>query len=176
MNNRIKLFIPIVFFICMTGLLLFGLFRDPNKVPSALINRPLPQFSLPSLDGPVRASSEISGGFFLVNVWATWCPPCHIEHPYLMQISEEESGVTLVGVNYKDDLAAARQFLDEKGNPFEFVVVDSDGSLGIDLGVAGAPETFLVDANGTIRYRHVGVIDDSVWEDTFVPLMQQIVQ
>ena len=177
-SNRTKLFLPGVFFIAMLGLLLFGLGRDPNQVPSALVNRPLPVFERPDLfdAGNTITSEELRGGIFLINVWGTWCAPCHYEHPYLLEISAREPGVTFIGVNYKDDVKAAREFLDERGNPFKLTLTDVDGSLGIDLGVAGAPETFLVDKTGTIRYRHVGVIDNKVWANTFVPLIAQIQQ
>jgi len=176
MNNRAKLFFPAVFFVGMLGLLMFGLGRDPNQVPSALVNRPLPVFEKPDLFDAAGtiSSTEFRGGIFLVNVWATWCPPCYAEHPFLMEISQRVPEVTFVGVNYKDDLELAREFLEERGNPFKYSVVDVDGSLGIDFGVAGPPETFLVDSTGTIRYRHVGVIDNRVWEETFEPILAQI--
>jgi cytochrome c biogenesis protein CcmG, thiol:disulfide interchange protein DsbE len=175
-SNRAKLFIPAAFFISMLGLLLFGLGRDPNQVPSALVNRPLPEFNRPDLfdDSQTITSQQLRGGIFIVNVWATWCAPCHYEHPYLVEISERESDLTFVGINYKDDGNEAREFLKERGNPFKLSVVDLDGSLGIDMGVAAAPETFVVDKTGTIRYRHVGVIDNKVWDDVFVPLIAQI--
>lgn len=176
MNRRLKLFIPIALFLIMGGLLYFGLGRDPNQVPSALVNRPVPEFSLPALFEETKTYTEadLTGGIFLVNVWGSWCPPCHAEHPYLMEISKREKNITLVGVNYKDDLKEAREFLNERGNPFAFNVVDLDGKLGIDLGVAGAPETFIVDASGTIRYRHVGVINDRNWKETFEPIIASI--
>jgi cytochrome c biogenesis protein CcmG/thiol:disulfide interchange protein DsbE len=176
MSNRAKLFIPAVFFVGMLALLFLGLGRDPNQVPSALVNRPLPEFVKPDLfeASATVSSQQLRGGVFFVNVWATWCPPCHAEHPYLVEISEREPDVTFVGINYKDDVAAAREFLAERGNPFDLSLVDLDGSLGIDLGIAGAPETFLVDASGTIRYRHVGVINNEVWDTVFKPIVEQI--
>lgn len=176
MSNRAKLFIPAVFFVGMLALLFLGLGRDPNQVPSALVNRPLPEFVKPDLfeASATVSSQQLRGGVFFVNVWATWCPPCHAEHPYLVEISEREPDVTFVGVNYKDDVAAAREFLAERGNPFDLSLVDLDGSLGIDLGIAGAPETFLVDASGIIRYRHVGVINNEVWDTVFKPIVEQI--
>lgn len=178
MSNRAKLFIPIAFFFAMIGLLLYGLRdgRDLNYVPSALVNRPLPVFTKPDLfnANATVSSEQLKGGIFVVNVWATWCPPCHAEHPYLVEISQSEPDVTFVGVNYKDDVEEARLFLEERGNPFKINVVDLDGSLGIDFGVAGPPETFLVDANGTIRYRHVGMVDHRVWAETFEPLIEQL--
>jgi cytochrome c biogenesis protein CcmG, thiol:disulfide interchange protein DsbE len=176
MNNRAKLFIPASFFVVMLGLLYFGLQRDPNQVPSAMVDRPLPVFTKPDLldDTAVVSSDMLQGGLFLINVWATWCPPCHIEHPYLLEISQREKDVTFVGVNYKDSVPLAREFLEERGNPFRINLVDADGRLGIDLGIAGAPETFLVDASGTIRYRHVGLIDNKVWAEIFKPILEQI--
>ncbi|MBN4075794.1 MAG: DsbE family thiol:disulfide interchange protein [SAR86 cluster bacterium] len=177
MNKRVLLLIPGVFFILMIGLLLFGLGRDPNMVPSALVNRPLPEFSLPDLvntDVVIASQDLTGGGVLIINFWATWCPPCHIEHPYLVEISEREQDLTFIGVNYKDDLEDARLFLEEKGTPFEKVIVDLDGSLGIDFGLAGAPETFIVDSFGMIRYRHVGVINHQIWQETFEPVISRI--
>lgn len=176
MSNRTKLFIPGLFFVLMLGLLFYGLHQNPNLVPSALLNRPMPEFSKPDLFDPTKevSSEQLLGSVVLINVWATWCPPCHIEHPYLVEISEREKDITFVGVNYKDDGELAREFLDERGDPYKFSLTDVDGRLGIDLGVSGAPETFLVDASGTIRYRHVGVIDNEVWAEIFEPLLEQI--
>lgn len=176
MNNRLKLFIPAVFFVLMLGLLLFGLGRNPNQVPSALVNRPLPEFTLPLLDqtdGEI-SSADLLGRISIINFWATWCPPCHEEHPYLVEISASETNVQFIGVNYKDDLDEARLFLEEKGTPFEKVIVDLNGSLGIDFGVAGAPETFIVDSFGTIRYRHVGIINHRIWAETFEPIIARL--
>jgi len=177
MNNRLKLFFPGVFFLLMLGLLLFGLGRDPNQVPSALVNRPLPEFSLPALfdSDTLISTSDVRGGIAIVNVWGSWCPPCHAEHPYLMELSEREQDITFVGVNYKErDIRDGQGFISDKGNPFDLIVVDMDGRLGIDLGVTGAPETFIVDSSGMIRYRHVGEINHRIWENTFKPIIAQI--
>jgi cytochrome c biogenesis protein CcmG/thiol:disulfide interchange protein DsbE len=182
MNNRIKLFIPAAFFAVMLGLLLFGLNegRDPNLVPSALANRPLPAFERPDLFDPAKtvSSEQLQGGIFLVNFWGTWCPPCHAEHPYLIEISENNPDLTWVGVNvtadYPDEPERAREFLAERGNPYKISLIDGDRSLGIEFGVTGEPETFLVDSTGMIRYRHVGAIDNRVWADVFEPLIAQI--
>lgn len=176
MSNRMKLFLPGAFFFLMLGLLLFGLGRDPNMVPSALVNRQVPEFVLPDLDANASliTSEELTGKISIINFWATWCPPCHVEHPYLVEISQSEPDVTFIGVNYKDDVDEARLFLEEKGTPFAKVIVDLDGRLGIDFGVAGAPETFIVDSFGMIRYRHVGVINHQIWEETFKPVIARI--
>ena len=180
MNKRALLIFPVVFFILMLVLLLFGLGRNPSMVPSALVNRPLPEFLLPNLELDATqsltkiASEDLIGGISIINFWATWCPPCHIEHPYLVEISEQEQDLTFIGVNYKDNLDEARLFLEEKGSPFEKIIVDFDGSLGIDFGLAGAPETFIVDGLGMIRYRHVGVINHQIWEENFMPVISRI--
>jgi len=162
MSPRLKLFIPLGLFLLLSVLLYRGLSLDPQALPSALIDRPLPSFSLPTLAGdePVSAD-DLKGRPVLLNVWATWCISCRVEHPYLQRLAD--SGVTIVGINYKDDSQAARQWLVELGDPYRLSIVDADGSLGLDLGVYGAPETYFVDASGVVRYRHVGVIDERVW-------------
>ncbi len=109
----------------------------------------------------------------LVNVWATWCPSCKVEHPYLNQLAQQ--GVVIHGVNYKDDNAAALKWLAEFHNPYQLDIRDEQGSLGLDLGVYGAPETFLIDAKGIIRYKHVGVVDATVWREQLAPLYQGLV-
>jgi cytochrome c biogenesis protein CcmG/thiol:disulfide interchange protein DsbE len=108
----------------------------------------------------------------LLNVWATWCVSCRVEHPYLHQLAD--LGVLIYGVNYKDDDADAMRWLDQLGNPYVANIVDSEGTLGLDLGVYGAPETYLVDAAGVIRYRHVGVVDDRVWRTILQPLYEEL--
>lgn len=178
MSNRAKLFLPIGFFFLMVGLLFYGLKQDPSKVPSALLSRPLPAFNLPSLlpgSGPVT-DEALKGQITLINFWGTWCPPCHAEHPYLVEISEREKDIVFVGINHKesDDGETAREFLQERGNPFKYVAFDKPNKLGIDFGVTGAPETFLVDKAGTIRYKHIGAIDNKVWEEIFVPLLKEL--
>jgi len=155
---------------------MFGLTRDPNVVPSALVDKPFPEFSLPSLYAEQGNFSreDILGEILIVNIWGSWCIPCHIEHPFLLEMSEKEPDITFIGISYDDSIAEDRLFLEERGNPFDRNVVDSGSSLRIDLGVTGAPETFLVDQNGMILYRHIGAIDRAVWDDTFEPLLEQI--
>ena len=171
---RLKLFIPLLVFIVLAVFLLNGLERDPNAMPSALINRPVPAFSLPVLGDEARVESEalFRGRPALINVWATWCISCRVEHPYLNKLAQQ--GVRIIGLNYKDDSAEAAKWLAEKGDPFELSVVDARGRLGLDLGVFGAPETYVVDASGTIRYKHVGVVDDRVWQQKILPVWQQL--
>ena len=172
--SRLKLFIPLMVFVVLAIFLLNGLSRDPNEMPSALIDRPVPAFSLPVLGDQQQMMDEkiFQGKPALFNVWGTWCIACRVEHPYLNKLAQQ--GVRIVGLNYKDDLAEAEKWLAEKGDPYELSVIDATGRLGLDLGVLGAPETYVVDANGTIRYKHVGVIDESVWQKKILPVWQQI--
>ena len=176
MNKRLKLFIPGAIFLLMSGFLLFGLTRDPNVVPSALVDHPMPEFTQPSLYPELGeySTDDFLGSILLVNIWGSWCPPCHVEHPFFLEISENEPDITFVGISYDYSMQEDRLFLEDKGNPFDHNVVDLDGSLRIDLGVTGAPETFLVDQNGMILYRHIGAVDSTIWNDKFVPLLEQI--
>lgn len=174
--NRASLWIPLVVFIAMAFFLWRGFFlTDPHELPSALIDKPLPAFALPALDEPERTvvPKDLLGQPFLLNVWATWCPTCRAEHAELERIASN-FGVDIVGVNYKDDPAEARVWLQRFGNPYRITVVDEQGSLGLDLGVYGAPETFLVDATGVIRYKRVGAIDQRVWEREIVPVLASL--
>lgn len=115
---------------------------------------------------------DFKGDVVLVNVWATWCFACRIEHPMLNKLSAQ--GVKIIGLNYKDQRAEAQTWLAERGNPYQFNIFDAQGQLGIDLGVYGAPETFLVDASGTVRHRRVGVVDERVWNTEFRALYEQL--
>jgi len=174
--NKVSLFVPLGIFILLVIALALGFkLEDPHLLPSELISKPFPEFNLQSLTEESRelSKSDVEGEVSLVNVWATWCPNCLVEHPELTRIAEEE-GVRLIGVNYNDDSAKARQWLKRHGNPFEFSLVDDNGKLAIDLGVYGAPETFVVDAQGVIHYRHVGVVSRRVWLDILAPLIKQL--
>ena len=170
--NRAKLFVPVTVFGVLALVLAFGFtLRDPNLLPSALVDKPFPDFDLPLLAGQptARASrSSLLGEIRLVNVWATWCSTCLAEHGELVRI-REETGLSIVGISYKDDARQARAWLAEYGDPYDFNIVDDNGDLGVDLGVYGAPETFLVDAGGVIRYKHVGDVNPSVWQQQFAP-------
>ena len=173
MPARLKLFLPLILFAVLALFLFRGLELDPRELPSALIDRPLPEFTLPAL-GEARqlTRADVTGEVALFNVWATWCVSCRVEHPFLQQLAER--GVPIYGVNYKDDDAAAQRWLDELGDPYLLNIVDRQGSFGLDLGVYGAPETYLVDAGGVIRYRHVGVVDERVWQETLQPLFEEL--
>lgn len=172
--SRFKLFIPLFIFLVLAVFFWRGLSLDPTRMPSALIDKPLPTFTLADLNDPavMRTQDSLKGRAALLNVWATWCVSCRVEHPYLLQLAEQ--GVPIYGINYKDDVAQARQWLKDLENPYVFNVVDADGRLGIDLGVFGAPETYVLDKQGVIRYKHVGVLDDRVWRDTVGPIFEQL--
>jgi cytochrome c biogenesis protein CcmG/thiol:disulfide interchange protein DsbE len=172
MNQRVKLFIPLAIFMVLVFFFWRGLSLDPNAMPSALIDKPFPVFSLTKLqdDQPVYRDNLL-GEVSLVNVWATWCAACKYEHPVLNSLSSE--GIRIVGINYKDNNVAAKKWLDELGNPYALTIVDPQGFLGVNLGVFGAPETYLVDKKGIIRYKHVGIVDRQVWDTILKPLYEK---
>ncbi len=164
MIKRVKLFLPLIVFAIVAIFLMRGLKLDPNAMPSALLNKPWPVFSLPTLEsGEVMSEKNLRGQKALVNIWATWCVTCRVEHPYLMQLQQQ--GIAIYSVNYKDNPADAKTWLQEKGNPYRFSIMDTDGKLGIDLGVFGAPETYFIDSKGIIRYKHVGDLNERVWNE-----------
>ena len=175
MMKRLLMLLPLVIFLAVAVFLYRGLFMDPSELPSALIDKPLPEFSQPSLEDPERmlSAADFKGEAALVNVWATWCPTCRAEHEMLNQLASQ--GVVVYGINYKDDSEAARRWLDELGNPYRLNVEDPEGSLGINLGVYGAPETFLIDKNGIIRHKYVGAIDQRVWTEQLAARYQELV-
>ena len=174
--NRASLFVPLVVFVLLCALLYFGFaLEDPHRLPSALVGQPFPSFDLPVLDDEaVRADEAVfDGRVSLVNVWATWCPTCKAEHDELMRI-HMETGLPIIGINYKDSPAAARRWLNQYGNPYELNIIDADGRLGIDLGVYGAPESFVVDTDGTIVYKRVGDVNRRIWEEDIAPLIASL--
>ena len=167
--------VPLALFIALVALLVFGLGNDPRKVPSPLIGKPAPAFELPELTDPGRTVSDadLKGKISLVNVWASWCTSCRAEHQALMALSEIPD-FQIVGLNWKDEAANANQVLRLTGNPYDMNGYDPDNTVGIDWGVYGAPETFVVDKQGIIRYKHIGPIDRRVWEETLQPLVTQL--
>jgi len=172
MAPRFKLFLPLILFGVLALFLMRGLELDPRALPSALIDRPMPAFELPLLGAEdTMTQADLVGRPALVNVWATWCVSCRVEHPYLDTLAE--AGIPIYGINYKDEDAAALRWLQDLGNPYVATIADREGSLGLDMGVYGAPETYLLDAGGVIRYRHVGVVDEQVWREVLQPLYLQ---
>ena len=172
--KRLLLLLPLAMFLALAVILYRGLFIDPSELPSALIGKPFPAFSLPSVQsGQTLTEADLMGKPALVNVWATWCVACRVEHPMLNKLLKQ--GVTIHGVNYKDDNAAAQKWLVEFHDPYQLNINDARGTLGLDLGVYGAPETFLIDKQGIIRHKFVGVIDERVWREQLAPLYQELV-
>ena len=174
--NRTSLFIPLGVFclILLVGYVGFSL-DDRHELPSALLGKPFPDFQAPMLYDPrtIVTRADLLGEPTLVNVWATWCPTCKAEHAELMRIAATTS-VRLVGVNYKDVGIKARQWLADYGDPYEVVIVDADGALGVELGVYGAPETFLLDAQGNVVYKRVGDVNGRIWRQELAPRLAQM--
>lgn len=177
MFKRVMLFAPLALFVVLAGFFFYALEvrkeRPNDTLVSVLIDQPFPAFDLASLGGgELNLQDLVTGEVTLVNVWASWCPSCRFEHPYLAGLSE--SGVRIVGLNYKDTAENAKNWLAQYGDFYEFHIADPAGRLGLDLGVYGAPETYLIDAQGVIRYKRVGVVDERIWQK-IKPLYDQLV-
>ncbi|MDP1603942.1 MAG: DsbE family thiol:disulfide interchange protein [Legionella sp.] len=166
--------LPVVVFAMLAIFLWRGLSLDPQKLPSVQVGHPLPAFNLPVLGDTQHQFNPaiLQGKVLLLNVWASWCEACVEEQLFLMQLKEK--GIPLYGLNYKDDAQNAAQWLTEWGNPYQLIGEDKDGKVAIDLGVYGAPETFLIDKKGFIRFRHVGILDEENWTREFLPRIQQL--
>ena len=162
--RRILLFISFIICVVLGVVFVKGLSLDPTELPSAKLGKAFPAFNLEDLIRPedARSQSQLKGEVRLVNVWATWCPTCKQEHSFLNKLASTE-GVKIIGINYKDERNKAVQWLKRYGDPYQFNIYDHKGSLGLDLGVYGAPETYIVDDQGVIQYRHVGAVDSKVW-------------
>jgi cytochrome c biogenesis protein CcmG/thiol:disulfide interchange protein DsbE len=175
MSKSMRYLTPLIVFGALVALLAWGLRQDPSKVPSPLIGKPVPEFSLPALEDPNRTVTEadLKGKISLVNVWASWCSSCRAEHQALMTLSEVPD-FQIVGLNWKDEAADAMRVLQLTGNPYDLNGYDPDNTVGIHWGVYGAPETFVVDQDGIIRYKHIGPIDREVWEKKLQPLVAEL--
>ena len=163
---RARRFLPLLAFALLAGLLYKGLSIDPTALPAARLGQSFPPFTQRELiSGNELTEQALLPGPALVNVWATWCYSCRVEHPYLLELAQR--GVPIFGLNYKDDSVKARDWLVQLGDPYRLNIVDEEGSLGLDLGVYGAPETYVIDEVGQIVHRHVGVLDASVFARDF---------
>ena len=175
---RILRFLPLVLFLALAMGLYFGLeYRKthaPDELRSVLIGKPFPAFQLPELhtSEPMDVSLLTNGEVTLVNVWASWCPTCRFEHPYLEDLAER--GLRVVGLNYKDNPDNAKQWLLNYGDPYSLIIHDLQGTLGLDLGVYGAPENFLIGPDGVIQFKRVGMVDDVVWREQIEPLYLEL--
>jgi len=162
-------------FVALVLLLAVGLRLNPREVPSPLIGKPAPAFELPLLMDPDKKFSEktMLGKVWILNVWASWCPPCLVEHPVVTQVSR--SGMApVVGLNYKDKREDALPWLKRNGDPFQLVAFDANGRIGIDYGVYGVPETYIIDRQGVIRYKHIGPITADVVKNDMEPLVRKL--
>jgi len=176
--------LPLVIFAALAGLFLFQLTmgNDPQKIPSALINKPAPDFTLSAVENiskdgvpvPGFSREDLLGKVSVVNVFASWCGPCRQEHPLLEDLAKVD-GIQLLGINYKDKPENARRFLGSLGNPYSRIGVDSAGRTAIEWGVYGVPETFVVDKEGMIRYKFIGPLDPSSYKDVFLPELSKVI-
>ena len=174
---KAKFLIPLIVFLVLVGFLAVGLGLKPSEVPSPLIGKPAPEFSLPKLSEPDKKFSpaDMKGQVWLLNVWASWCVACKQEHPVLMELAKLNL-VPIVGLDYKDQRDPALEFLRRGGDPYLLSAVDESGRVGIDYGVYGVPETFLIDKEGIIRYKHIGPITPKSLQETILPLVAQLKQ
>ena len=170
-----RFLIPLAVFLVLVAFLAIGLSRDPHEVPSPLIGKPAPAFRLPALHEPRQTVSrdDLRGQVWLLNVWASWCVSCREEHPVLVELAK--SGVVpIYGLDYKDTRDAALKWLAERGDPYTLSIVDADGKVGIDYGVYGVPETYVIDKQGVIRYKHIGPLTPQVLQDRILPLVRKL--
>ena len=167
---------PLVAFVVLAGFLAAGLRLNPREVPSPLIGKPVPSFRLAQLHASDKfiAAEDMRGKVWLLNVWASWCVSCRQEHPVLIDLNQQKK-ITIIGLNYKDERAAAMTWLNQHGgDPYLVSAVDADGRVGIDFGVYGVPETFLIDKNGVIRYKHIGPVTAEALKEKILPLAEEL--
>lgn len=172
-----KISLPIVFFLVLVALLAFGLKNDPRVVPSVLIDKPVPEFTLANLHtGEQVATEAMQGEVWVLNIWASWCAGCLEEHPYLNELSKTDLGVpwSLVGFNYKDTDLEAKAWLNKHEDPYHQIITDPSGRTGIDFGVYGVPETFVIDKKNRIRHKHIGPLTPEDIENTIIPLIKHL--
>lgn len=167
--------LPLLLFIVLVVFLSIGLTKDPRELPSALIGKPSPGFNLPQLYQPQQRfnAQSLQGKVWILNVWASWCVSCRAEHEMLKQMVARHS-VMLIGLNYKDQPQDAQQYLRQHGDPYQQILSDVDGRVGIDWGVSAVPETFVVDKHGIVRYKHTGPVTYQSLQEIFFPLLKQL--
>ena len=170
-----KRFLPLAIFLVLAVFLAVGLQLNPREVPSPLIDKPAPAFRLPQLQEPARNLSleDMKGKVWLLNVWASWCVACLDEHPVMVEYSKRKV-LPIYGLNYKDKREDALAWLGKHGNPYTISIQDADGRVGIDYGVYGVPETYLIDKNGVIRYKRIGPVTPEIFEQKILPLAVQL--
>jgi cytochrome c biogenesis protein CcmG, thiol:disulfide interchange protein DsbE len=167
--------IPLGVFAVLLVFLAAGLTRDPREVPSPLIGKPAPAFTLAQLHAPERTlgTADMRGQVWLLNVWASWCVSCRVEHPLLLELSKANI-VPVVGLDYKDKTDEGKAWLAQHGDPYRVSVVDADGRVGIDWGVYGVPETFVIDRHGVIRHKHIGPVTAEALQNKILPLVRAL--
>ncbi len=170
-----RFLLPLIGFMVLAGFLAVGLNLDPKKIPSPLIDKPAPAFAVPTLFETAGSISKDSlhGKVWLLNVWASWCLACRTEHPLINDLSEQDL-LTIVGLNYKDERNDAKQWLNEFGNPYQIIAYDFEGNVGIDYGVYGVPESFLIDKKGHIRFKQIGPFTQQVIDEQLLPLIKTL--
>ena len=173
--SRVLMFVPLTLAALLGAAFWWGLQNNDDRLPSPLVGRPVPEFSLPPIgeSGEGLSSADLRGEVSLVNVWASWCVPCRVEMPLLVELADAGT-VTIYGINYKDDPEAARAFLDELGNPYTRIGADTNGRVSVDWGVYGLPETFVIDAEGRIAYKHIGPFDRATLEEQILPVVARL--
>jgi cytochrome c biogenesis protein CcmG/thiol:disulfide interchange protein DsbE len=175
MKRVVFFLLPLVGFLVLAVFLLRGLWLNPREVPSPLIGKPAPVFDRARLASPneMFSSKEMAGQVWILNVWASWCTPCRVEHPLMNELAAKKL-VPIIGMNYKDTPEAGRKWLAELGDPYTTTFIDYDGKLGIDFGVYGVPETFIIDKQGVIRFKQIGPVTPEVIETRIVPLVKEL--
>lgn len=173
--KRLGFYMPIALFAGIVVYLAIGLTLDPNKLPSMLIDKPVPEFTLAAIEGFDQglSSSDLKGKVSLVNIWGSWCVACIIEHPLLMELAKNNT-IPIYGIDWKDPPGAGAAWLQSEGNPYTLIGDDADGRVAIDFGVTGAPETFIVDKDGRIRYKYIGPITTEVWNEIILPIVEEL--
>jgi len=167
--------LPLIAALVLIPIMILGLRSDPSELPSQYLGKPAPEFKLPMLKDPTQTVSteDLRGQISLVNIWATWCAGCRAEHQFLMQLSKEQS-IPIYAINWRDNREDALQWLAQLGDPYVASGFDGDGRVGIDWGAYGAPETFLLDADGYVVYRFTGPLNRALWEQEFVPRLAEL--
>lgn len=173
-----RFLLPLGLFVVLVGFLAVGLNRDPREVPSPLVGKPAPAFEVPQLADPTKtfAPKDMLGKVWLLNVWASWCPSCRDEHALIVRAVRNGGFPPVVGLNWKDQRTDAQRWLGQFGDPYHLIAYDPDNHVGIDYGVYGAPETYLIDKAGIIRYKHIGAITPEVMETKLLKMIKELEQ
>ena len=173
--KRLMFILPLTAFVALLAYFAIGLQRDPSNIPSVLIDKPAPQFDLAAIEGREigLSTDDLKGEVSLVNFFGSWCVSCRIEHPLLMQLAAEDE-IPIYGIDWKDPPGAGAAWLERHGDPYTLIGDDADGRVAIDFGITGAPETFIIDQDGRIRYKYAGPITPQIWEQDLLPVIRKL--